>query len=155
MIQIHLISVGRVRDKNLAKLCEEYARRLQRQTRLNQIEVRDAPQDRVAEALEREADGIIARIPKSAVSVALDERGEAMSSPELAQWLERSATAGRSHFAFIVGGPNGLSRRVKDKADRCLRLSRLTLTHEMARLLLLEQLYRAMSIWRGEPYHRR
>ena len=154
MIHFHLITVGRVRDKNLVKLCEDFARRLQRHARLKLVEVRDVPQGSVARALDREADAILSQIPKNVVSVALDEQGEAMSSTQLSQWLSSSATTGQSRFAFIIGGPNGLSDRVKNTADRSLRLSRMTLTHEMARLFLLEQLYRAMSIWRGEPYHR-
>lgn len=154
MIHFHLIAVGRVRDKNLASLCEDFARRLQKHARLKLVEVRDAPQESVERALDREADAILPQIPNNVVSVALDERGEEMSSTQLSQWLSSSATNGRSSFAFIVGGPDGLSDRVKSRADRCLCLSRMTLTHEMARLVLLEQLYRAMAIWRGEPYHR-
>ena len=154
MTHLDVIAVGRVREKHITRLCDEYTRRLKRYARINVIEVRDGHGSTVADGLDRDADEILSRLPNNSVSVALDERGDAMSSKKLSQWLSTSATRGQSRFVFIIGGPDGLSDRVRERVDRSLRLSQMTFTHEMARMLLLEQLYRAMSIWRGDPYHR-
>ncbi len=77
-----------------------------------------------------------------------------MGSQALSGWLDGEALAGRSRLAFIIGGPDGLAESVTQRARICLSLSSMTFTHEMARAILLEQLYRAMTISRGEPYHR-
>ncbi|MBW2086906.1 MAG: 23S rRNA (pseudouridine(1915)-N(3))-methyltransferase RlmH, partial [Deltaproteobacteria bacterium] len=86
--------------------------------------------------------------------VLLDPDGQAMTSLELAEWLKRQMDRGVKTVAFGLGGPLGLDRMAKGKADLCLSLSRLTLTHEMSRLVLLEQVYRALRLTAGHPYHK-
>jgi 23S rRNA (pseudouridine1915-N3)-methyltransferase len=86
--------------------------------------------------------------------VPLDRTGHAFDSEELATWLDKLSTGTGGWVSFIIGGPLGLSQELLDQAGRILSLSRLTLTHEMSRLLLLEQLYRAFTIIRGEKYHK-
>jgi 23S rRNA (pseudouridine1915-N3)-methyltransferase len=102
-------------------------------------------------ALEGEA--ILERIRGGSV-VVLDRQGMALDSLELAQWLEERVLEGRGEITWVLGGPLGLDASVKAKADLLLSLSRLTFPHQMARLLLMEQIYRCFRIMRHEPYHR-
>ena len=103
-------------------------------------------------AMEEEADGILARVLPSDFFVALDERGREFDSVSFAGEFGKLLETGR-RLVFIPGGPFGLSERVKKRADLLLSLSKLTFTHEMARLTLLEQLYRALTIIKGKAYH--
>jgi len=141
---IRIIAVGKLKDRRLADLCADYQRRLRPHVRLEVTELRD--QDPA-----REGRQILARLGQTGSSpvIALDERGDAVTSHDLADLLGRHGS-----LAFVIGGPDGLSPEVRGRADRVVRLSRLTLTHEWARALLAEQLYRAVSIQRGLPYHR-
>ncbi len=152
----HLLAVGKLRDRSVVSLCEEYAKRLNRGgTNLVVEEVRQ--EQKVSEPLrviERESARLRERVPKGAFLVALDPAGEAVSSEELAARLERLGLEGRSRVAFLIGGALGLERALVKEADWSLSLSRMTFPHELARLIFLEQLYRADSILRGEPYHK-
>ena len=103
---------------------------------------------------EAEADRLLARLAGDARVVALTRTGGGMNSRELARYLERLAAEAVGNVAFVIGGAFGLSPRVRARADRTLALSPMTLPHEMARLVLAEQLYRAGTILRGEPYHK-
>jgi 23S rRNA (pseudouridine1915-N3)-methyltransferase len=140
---IRVIAVGKLKDRRLAALIAEYARRIRPLAPFTLEEVRDGPPERVARDL-------LARLGSAgghSLVIALDERGEAVTSRDLAELLGRHGS-----LDFLVGGADGLDPAVR--ADRTLRLSRLTLTHEMARLLLVEQIYRGLTILRGMPYHR-
>ena len=106
------------------------------------------------EVLTQEGQNIIRRLTPRDYLVALDRTGHQYDSKELARWLNRLASSTGGWVSIVVGGPLGLSRQVLDRACEFLSLSRLTLTHEMSRLLLLEQLYRAFTILRGEKYHK-
>jgi 23S rRNA (pseudouridine1915-N3)-methyltransferase len=103
--------------------------------------------------LRREAERIRENIRTSALKVILTEGGKELNSPDFAKWLERQMIEGRQEIDFILGGDQGLAQSILSKADLCLSLSRMTFTHQMARLILLEQIYRAFTIIRGEPYH--
>jgi 23S rRNA (pseudouridine1915-N3)-methyltransferase len=142
---IRLIAVGRLKDRRLAALARDYQDRIRPLFPLTVIELKD-------QTPPREARQFLTRLGPPGgheEAIALDERGQAVDSPGLAELLGR-----RGSLAFLIGGADGLSGEVKDRADRVLRLSRLTLTHEWARVLLLEQIYRGLSILRGLPYHR-
>jgi 23S rRNA (pseudouridine1915-N3)-methyltransferase len=142
---IRVIAVGKLKDRRLAALIAEYARRIRPLAPFTLEEVRDGPPERVARDL-------LARLGSAgghSLVIALDERGEAVTSRDLAELLGRHGS-----LDFLVGGADGLDPAVRARADRTLRLSRLTLTHEMARLLLVEQIYRGLTILRGMPYHR-
>jgi 23S rRNA (pseudouridine1915-N3)-methyltransferase len=142
---IRIIAVGRMKDRRLAELVDGYALRIRALAPFAVEEIRDATP-------EREARDMLARLGSAAGHarvVALDERGDAISSRELAALLGR-----HGGLDFLVGGADGLGDAARARADRTLRLSRLTLTHEMARLLLAEQIYRGLTILRGMPYHR-
>ena len=111
----------------------------------------NAPQ--IARARATERDRIVAAIPPGSVKVALDERGETMTTAQLAGRLEEWMTRGRD-ICFLIGGADGLDNEIRGSADLVFSLSRLTLPHALVRVVLAEQLYRATSIIRGHPYHR-
>lgn len=134
----------------------EYAKRMPRTAKLELAAVRPEPRVEgrtVEQMLGLEAVRIAAAVPDRARTVALDERGREFTSAALARWLERRLQEG-TDIAFLIGGPDGLAPRLKDKAETLMRLSAMTLPHGLARVLLAEQIYRAMSILRNHPYHR-
>lgn len=140
-MKLTIIAVGKLRDPWVREGCEEYAQRLRRHFPLEIIEV-------------KEASDVNGRIAGRQHVVVLDERGREPTSKELAQRLATWMSSGLGGITFIVGGADGLRPETVAKANEQLSLSRLTLPHRLARLVLLEQLYRALSIVRGEPYHR-
>ncbi|UCF40851.1 MAG: 23S rRNA (pseudouridine(1915)-N(3))-methyltransferase RlmH [Gemmatimonadota bacterium] len=152
---VRVVAVGRVKDAALRELCDAYAARVRRYQHLEIREVREAGRrDRdAAAARRREGEALLATIPQGSHVVALTRGGEAKTSEELAALVEAWRERARD-VAFVVGGAHGLDAALLDGAHLRLALSDLTLPHELARLVLLEQLYRAMTILRGEPYHK-
>lgn len=153
-MKLRIISVGRDRSGLFEPGVREYAARLDRYCRLDILEL---PEARKAQGIDRaiceEGAHILGKLRPGECCVALDERGQALTSAQFAAWLGRQQDAGRD-VCFCVGGANGLSEDVKRRADLALSLSALTLPHRLARLVLAEQLYRAFTLLRGEPYHR-
>lgn len=134
----------------------EYAGRMPKNARLSLVEVRPEPRTSgrtVAQMAEAEALRIEAATPAGCERIALDERGREFTTREFAAWLERKLDGGRD-LAFLIGGPDGLAARLKAGATMQTRLSGMTLPHGLARVLLAEQLYRAVSIMQHHPYHR-
>ena len=134
----------------------DYARRMPRELPLELVEIRPEPRTtgKTPEAMMAlEAARIDARLPAGCRRVALDERGEALTTRQLATRLEKWM-AGGSDVAFIIGGPDGLDPRIKNTAHETMRLSSLTLPHALVRVILAEALYRAASLLKGHPYHR-
>jgi len=148
--------VGRIRDPHLAALCADYQGRIVRYGhRLELVEVKEEPGSRPADlVIGRESERLAAKITAGAWTVALDLGGEQYSSPQFASRLGSLADQGINRVCFVIGGALGLSAALAESCRWKLSLSRMTLTHEMARLVLLEQLYRANTILRGEPYHK-
>lgn len=153
-MRLTVVAVGRLKEAHWRAAAEEYSKRLRPYATLDVIEVpdRDISRD-VAVARSAEADDVLRAVPAGAFLVVLDENGRERSSTELSGWLDELAVRGTSHVAFVVGGSAGLDGRLLEGARERLSLSRLTLPHQLARVVLLEQLYRAMRISRGEPYH--
>jgi 23S rRNA (pseudouridine1915-N3)-methyltransferase len=153
--RVRLLWVGRTRDPDLARGIDRYVQRLQRYAT---VEVDVAPEPKGAfrpeELVRLEGAALQARLAARGRRLGLDPGGTEVTSEGLARLLEQALVAGGGQVQFVVGGPNGLAEEVAKTLDLRVSLSRLTLTHEMARLLLLEQLYRAFTILRGEPYHR-
>jgi 23S rRNA (pseudouridine1915-N3)-methyltransferase len=147
--------VGRARAGGLATAIHAYEERAGRYWPLDVQEVREESARSGATELVRQREGerLLARVGGTAVIVACDVAGESMSSEQFAAWLARERDAAHD-VAFLVGGAFGLSDAVRSRATRRLSLSPLTLPHELARLVLAEQLYRAGTIARGEPYHK-
>lgn len=151
---ITVTAVGKLRERHWQDAQDEYARRLGRYTDFNLLEVKDAVgklPDAVAMA--REGEGLLAAVPRGARMVLMDPGGRQMTSPELADYLQTQLET-HGGLAFLIGGPLGFDPAVTAAAHDRLALSRLTFTHEMARVILLEQLYRAFTILHGEPYHK-
>jgi 23S rRNA (pseudouridine1915-N3)-methyltransferase len=142
---LRIIAVGRMKDSRLAALVEEYLKRLRPLSPTEVIEIKDSDP-------EREGREMAARLGSARgreLVVAMDEHGEDLTSEAFAEVL-----GAHGSIAFLVGGADGLGAAARERADRTLRLSSMTLTHEMARMLLAEQIYRGLSILRGRPYHR-
>lgn len=158
-MKLKIVASGKIRERYLAEGIEDYARRIRRYAELEIREVPDEPnpgqgEAREAIAREREGERILEALPAEAVVIALDPQGEEWSSTELAERLAKWELSGPYTVAFAIGGELGLSPKVLACATHVLSLSRMTFPHQLARLLLLEQLYRAFRIHRGEPYHR-
>jgi 23S rRNA (pseudouridine1915-N3)-methyltransferase len=150
-----IVAVGRLRGW-MAEGCDDYLTRLRRYFPVEVVEVPEEDMNRrtAEEVLAAEAQRLLKRLPDRAHVVALDrERGKSLSSEDLARKLDSLGGSGRSHVAFVLGGPLGLSPGVLDGADERLSLGPITLPHALARVVLLEQLYRAAKIARGEKYH--
>jgi 23S rRNA (pseudouridine1915-N3)-methyltransferase len=154
-MQVQVIAVGRVRDAALRSACDEYAARISRYLKFDIREVRDAGRrDRDAESGRRaEADTLRATSPTGAFRVALSRSGRQVDSEELARMLRGWQRDARD-VALMIGGAHGIAADLVAEADLTLSLSTMTFPHELARLVLLEQLYRACTILRGEPYHK-
>ena len=149
-----MIWVGKTRNGHLRALSEEYLKRLSRFARCEVTEVREGAAADERQCLEEEGKRILGALASDTLTVLLDVEGGQWDSAELAAQIE--AWQGRSvkEVAFVVGGHLGVSEAVRRRADVRWSLSRLTLTHEMARVLLAEQLYRAFTIMRGLPYQK-
>ncbi len=153
-MRIRVVAVGKDRSGLYAPAVEEYARRIARHVRFELAEVPEARRHAgTPRAREEEGEAILARLRPGDRVVALDERGDEPTSAALAGRLGRWLQGGRD-VALVIGGSDGLSDAVLARADERLALSRMTLAHRLARLVLAEQLYRAFTILRGEPYHK-
>lgn len=142
-MKILVLAVGRLKEEYFREAEAEYRKRLRRYA---DVDVREVKDDRA----------LLQALPPRARLVALDERGEAWSSEELARRLiaAEEQHGGGAPLVFAIGGAEGLSAGVREKAVRSLAFGRITLPHRLARIVLLEQLYRAYTILRGEPYHK-
>ena len=150
-----IVAVGKLRGW-AANGSEDYLERLRRYFPVEVLEVVEEDMNRRSppEVLSAEASRLLKRIPSGAYAIALDrEKGKALTSEDLARRLDALGVSGRSHVAFVLGGPLGLSPELLGGADEVLSFGRMTLPHALARVVLLEQLYRAAKIERGEKYH--
>jgi 23S rRNA (pseudouridine1915-N3)-methyltransferase len=159
-MQIRVIAVGKIKEPFVRDGIAEYEKRLRPYVKLEVVEL---PEERrplsaspatESAAMEREGERILAVIPQGSVAIALDVKGQSWSSEELAALLGERELSGRNTVVFVIGGDLGLSPAVLARCSMQLSLSRMTFTHPLARLLLLEQVYRAFRILRGEPYHK-
>jgi 23S rRNA (pseudouridine1915-N3)-methyltransferase len=153
-VKLRVIAVGKDRSGLYAPAVEEYAERIGRYVKFEVVEVPEARKHAgTSRAKEEEGEALLARIGERERVVALDERGEQLTSVELAKRVEWWIRGGRD-VALVIGGSDGLSEAVLARAEERLALSRLTLAHRLARLVLVEQIYRAWTILKGEPYHK-
>jgi len=155
-MRIHLIAVGRRMPDWVSAGFEEYRRRMPPECRIELVEIAAGQRGKGADLarLQREeGEKMLAVIPKGAEVVALDARGRMVDTGGLAQWLDGWLGGGRD-VAMLIGGPEGLAPACRERADRIWSLSPLTFPHPLVRIVVAEQLYRAMSILKGHPYHR-
>ena len=155
-MKIVLICVGQMKEAPLRELHERYASRIPYYMPYETVVI---PDIKGAKNLspdvqkQREGELILSRIEKGDHVVLFDERGKEMTSREFAAMIDQKASTLARNLVFVIGGPYGFSEAVYGRADRLLGLSKMTFTHEMARVLAVEQIYRAQTILRGEPYH--
>ena len=160
MINITVIAVGKLKEKFFTQAIEEYSKRLSRYCKLEIIELKDEPTpdnptEREKElVLEKEGQKILEKIPSSAYVTALCIEGKQMSSEELSENISSLASGGESHLVFIIGGSMGLYDKVKERANHKLSFSKMTFPHQLMRVILLEQIYRAFTISSGGKYHK-
>jgi len=159
-VNISIITVGKLKEKYLKMGIDEYLKRLSAYAKVEVIEVADekAPEQLSDSEMEqvknKEGERILAKVGADTYVVALAIEGKQKSSEELADSLDKLATYGKSKIAFIIGGSLGLSDEVLKRADEKLSFSKMTFPHQLMKLVLLEQVYRAFRINRGEPYHK-
>ena len=157
-MKLRLLCVGRLSESYLREGCALFAERLRRYLPLAIEELKEqktASRGDLPRAIVAEGEQLLARIPGGAFVVVLDERGRGLTSTGLAGLLEQHMVAGTPEWVLVIGGAHGLSEGVRQRADLLLSLSSMTFPHQVVRLLLLEQLYRGLTIIRNEPYHHR
>jgi 23S rRNA (pseudouridine1915-N3)-methyltransferase len=154
-VRLVVAVVGKPRDRHLAAAISEYEMRAARYWPLDVVEVREASGRGVsaADARAREGSRLLERVPEGALVIACDERGDQLTSAEFSRVVS-GARERAQDIAFVIGGAYGLPDEVRSRSGRSIQLAPFTLPHELARLVLAEQLYRAGTIVRGEPYHK-
>lgn len=159
-MRISIVCVGKLKEKYWQDAIAEYTKRLSRYHKMEIIELSDekAPENLSAaqelEIKKKEGDKILKAIKEDTFVIALAIEGKSLGSEQLADFLAKKAVGGVSHIAFVIGGSLGLSAEVMQRADYALSFSAMTFPHQMMRVILLEQIYRAERINRKEPYHK-
>ena len=160
MLKVNIIAIGSLKEKYLRSAQEEYVKRLSRFVTLQMIELPEAPLPekasaaQIQSALEKEGTAILARVKPTDRKIALCVEGKALSSEEYATLFEQTALSGVGTVDLIIGSSHGLSEQVKRACDRRLSFSKMTFPHQLMRVILLEQTYRAFKIIMHEPYHK-
>jgi 23S rRNA (pseudouridine1915-N3)-methyltransferase len=154
-VKLTILAVGRLKERFWREAADEYLKRLKPYADVRVVEVadRDSGRNKVR-ALADEGADVLRAIPASSYVVALDAGGQQLSSEGFSANIDELVLHGSSHLVFVIGGSVGLSAEVLERADARLSLGLMTLPHNLARVVLLEQLYRAFRISRGEPYHK-
>lgn len=159
-MNIKIISVGKLKEKYLKMGIEEYSKRLGPFCKLELIEVADekAPEKlsdlEMIQVKDKEGERILAKVPDQAHVFALAIEGKQRTSEELAQEINQLGIQGKSNLVFIIGGSLGLSKAVMDRSNTKISFGKMTLPHQLMRLVLIEQIYRGFKINRNEPYHK-
>lgn len=159
-MNITIASVGKVKEKYLKLGIAEFEKRLRPYAKVSIIEVADekAPEQlspvEMERVKEKEAERLLAKIGATEHVIALDLGGQMMTSEQLAERLDSLATYGKSKVTFVIGGSLGLHERMLQRADESLSFSKMTFPHQLMKLILLEQVYRAFRINHNEPYHK-
>lgn len=159
-MNICIICAGKLKEKYLSQGIHEYLKRLQAYAKVEIKEVKEEPfneplsEKGLAVVVDKEAQRILAVIPDRYYVIALDRQGKQLSSPQLAALLEEQCVYGQGNVAFIIGGSLGLAESIIGKADYVLSFSKFTFPHQLMRLILVEQIYRALTIINNERYHK-
>ncbi|ASS73617.1 23S rRNA (pseudouridine(1915)-N(3))-methyltransferase RlmH [Tumebacillus algifaecis] len=159
-MNINLLAVGKLKEKYWTGAVDEYAKRLSSYCKVHVVEVPDEPTPDNASAAQeemikkKEADKLLAKVGERDYVIALAIEGKGLTSEDFAAHLDKMALQGYSTFTFIIGGSLGLHEDVLKRANYKLSFSKFTFPHQMVRVILLEQVYRAFRIQRGEPYHK-
>lgn len=154
MMHFTILCVGKIKETYLQAAVADYVSRLSKYVRIDVIEVAEENHPLREKRIEKEGESLLRKISPNSCVVALDLHGREISSEKLASYLSGKTVSGNSDFTFVIGGSDGISDCVTARADLRLCLSPMTFPHQMARLILAEQLYRAMKINHGEQYHK-
>ena len=157
-MKLSLLCIGKLSSSWLQEGARDYSQRVSRYLPLKIDELKEYKLGKKGDSkkiIQQEGEQLLARVPQGAYTVALDEKGKLFTSEDLAGFFNQHMLNGTQELTFIIGGPYGLSSTIKDMAILNMSLTPMTLTHQMARLILLEQIYRGMTILRNEPYHNR
>jgi 23S rRNA (pseudouridine1915-N3)-methyltransferase len=153
-MRLRVIWTGKTKDAHLRALLDDYSQRLSHFARCEILEIRETPSSAKRAGIDKDSKRISDGLREGSISVLLDPAGVEWTSPELAQQIQTWQDNGTKEVNFIIGGPSGVSEDLVRRANKRWSLSRLTLTHEMARVVLMEQLYRAYTIIHGLPYQK-
>ena len=153
-MRLHFVWIGKTKDRHCAALTADYLQRIERFAHCDLSELKEAGAGDERRVIALESEKLLATVERDDYVVLLDEKGRDLSSVELAESIAARRLAGVKRLALVIGGFAGVAEEVKRKADFTLSLSRLTLTHELARVLLTEQIYRAHTLLAGVPYHK-
>lgn len=159
-MKITIVAVGKLKEKYWKQAIAEYEKRLSAYTKIDIVEVPDekAPENMSEKEIEqvksKEGERILAKIKPQSTAITLEIKGKMLGSEELAKELDQRMIQGASDFTFIIGGSNGLHDTVLQRSNFALSFSKMTFPHQMMRIVLLEQIYRAFKINRGEAYHK-
>jgi len=157
MLGIDLICVGKLKEKFFSDAVEEYRKRLGAYCKLNIVEVPETPAEsfsEISKALKAEAERISSKIPKDAHIICMCIEGKLLSSEELSKTVAELKVRGVSRLCIIIGGSNGIDEEIKKRAALRLSMSKMTFPHHLARVMMLEQVYRAFKIEEGSNYHK-
>ncbi len=152
-MKIRILSVGKTSDARYRDLADDYAGRLRRFTPLELVEIKEGKEKDASQRLKGEAGRILSRLAPSESVIVSDEKGKDMTSLELSGWIATRQLGGTKALAVVIGSAFGLDESLKTATGMRVRLSSMTLPHEMARAMWLEQLYRAFCILENQPYH--
>ena len=159
-MNITILAVGKLKEKYWKQAISEYEKRLSAYSKIEIIEVPDekAPENmsdkEIEQVKEKEGQRLLAKIKPQATVITLEIQGKMLSSEGLAEEMQRRMTQGQSDFVFVIGGSNGLHENVLQRSNYALSFSKMTFPHQMMRVVLIEQVYRAFKIMRGEAYHK-
>jgi 23S rRNA (pseudouridine1915-N3)-methyltransferase len=152
-MKIQILCFGKIKSAPLKELAEEYRKRLSHMASVDILELPDGKHPDAQKRLDQEAVSLENKILPSDCVVLLEERGRAQTSLELSEWIEKRQLESTSRVVFVIGSSHGIAKSIKQKYPQHVCLSAMTWTHEWARVLLLEQLYRGYTILKGIPYH--
>lgn len=152
-MKVNIICVGKIKEKFFTDAISEYSKRLSRFCTFNVVEVdEDSKETNLEKKSEVEGKRLLEKA--NGVIVSLDMRGKMLESPEIADFIKKNQVAGKSEISFVIGGSNGLSKEVLDKSSLVLSFGKITFPHQLFRVVLAEQIYRAFTIISGLPYHK-
>lgn len=159
-MKISIVCVGKIKESFYRQAIEEYAKRLSKYCKLEIIEVADEKTpDKASDALEaqikeKEADRILEKIKEDAYVFTLEIKGKPYTSEGFAEMIQKTTVQGKSHLVFVIGGSLGLHEKVLKRSNHAISFSDMTFPHQLMRVILTEQIYRAFRIINGEPYHK-
>lgn len=156
-MNITIVAIGKLKEQFWSAACDEYLKRLRPFAKVEVKELADVDPGKaggIHASLEKEGDAILAAIPQRAQVILLDINGKQRTSEQFSTHIDELTVSGKSDLTFVIGGSDGVCAKVKQRANETLSFGAITLPHNLARVVLLEQIYRAFKISRGEPYHK-